>query len=749
MQLDSTPSISPPADESTRETELNGPSDQNEQTNPLVSMSVPQNLFTRSDFISDSGDRNEQIDSSVSRLEHASTRDRAARNGCQNGNSLPKRAHEAWKVTLASGALATTVILVGNIVFLVIICVKYPTRSPSVAVYRGNCATVGRLNTMADVVLNALSTVLLASSNFAMQCLNSPTRSEVDLAHAKKHWIRIGAPSIRNLRFISKRKASLWLLLGASSFPLHMIWNSIILCSDEVRRFLAVTVTGSFSQGGYWSMPPVSRPLRYNESLLFSLYHDMITDLQQQAQHNQLGSIDSPSCLREMTSGVATLHGSNLLLVDASTYSPIDSNTLTNSSVLAVYHLQPEMPAIHTEGLNWFPQYPDFGDPGGAPIISCQGRLISEVCTLDIMPAFLGVVIVCNALKLVSLLLIPYVMGKDPPLCTTGDFIQSFLQRPDIYTQDQCLATKRGFENRVPFRSNNWSYRPFDRDVWKARVAHWIEAVNLWHWVMHTSLLVIFLAIIGVFASGGVPLRYQHNGPTDFVAVFRGQNSIFPALLLGNVPQVVISYFSLAVYNAITTMLAMSEWCEYSVASPTPAKGLRVSYPHPGTVQRKPYFLSIPLKWILPFIAAMTIIHWATSQVLPISHTTHHSIGSDLKIVSPLVQTNVLVAFRWLIISMSIAAGVIVVVFSLAVFMTFPSGMPLAGCCTASIAAACQPTRRQGSDLAAQREFAPALEYQKLKWGVVVDPADAHDGVGHATFTDGPAVPLEKGKVYR
>ncbi|CAG7971945.1 unnamed protein product [Penicillium salamii] len=602
---------------------------------------------------------------------------------------------------------------------------------------------------MAEVILNALSTVLLASSNFAMQCLNSPTRSEVELAHAKQRWLRTGAPSIRNLRFISKRKALLWLLLGASSFPLHMIWNSIILNSDEIKRFLAVTVTESFTKGGYWNIPPVSRPLRYNESLLFPFYHDMIADLQQQAQQNRLGSIDSPSCLREMTSSVATLRGSILLLVDASTYSPVESDSPTNSSILAVYHLQPEMPTIHTEGLDWYPQYPDFGGPGGAPIISCQGRLISEVCTLDVIPAFLGVVIVCNALKLVSLLMIPYVMGNDPPLCTTGDIIQSFLQRPDIYTQDRCLATKRGFENLVPFRSNSWSYRQSDGDIWKPRVSHWIEAVNLRHWLMHTFLLVIFLAIIGVFASGGVPLKYQHNGPTDFVARFRGQNSIFPALLLGNVPQVVISYFSLAVYNAITTMLTMSEWCEYSMASPKPAKGLRVSYPHPGTVQRKPYFLSIPLKWILPFIAAMTVIHWATSSVLPIGHTTLHSIGSELKIVSPSVHTNVLVDFRWLMISMSIAAGVIVVVFSLAVFMTFPSGMPLAGCCTASIAAACQPTRRQGSDLAAQREFAPGLEYQKLKWGVVVDPAETHDGVGHATFTDGPTVPLEKGKIYR
>lgn len=752
-QLDSAPSISPPNDETTREDEFNGIGDQNEQTNPPISMPVSQNSIAGNNFICGRGDQNEQINSSASVVEHASTRrDITAGDGSQNDNSLPKRAQESWKVTLATGALATTVILVSNIIILIIVRVKYPTQSPSVALYRGDCKTAGRINNIADVLLNVLSTILLAFSNFGMQCLNSPTRSEVDLAHAKQHWIRIGAPSIRNLRFIPKRRAALWLLLGASSFPLHMIWNSIALDSGEVRKSIAVLVTENFSKGGYWSMPPVSRsrPLISKESSLFSLYHNMTTDLQRLAQQDQLGSLDSSSCSRDIMSGGTTFHGNILVVVNASTSSPMNSNSSTNSSVLAVYHLRSENLVIHREGTNWFPQYPDYGDPDDAPIVSCQTRLISEACTFDIVPALLGVVIFCNALKLISLLSIPYVMGKDPPLYTTGDVIQSFLQKPDIYTQDQFLATKRGFENRVPFRSSKWSYRPFDRDIWKAHIARWIEAVNLWHWVMHTVLLAIVIAIIGIFASGG-PLRYQWagHGPEDFVEGFQGEYRIFSALLLANVLQVVISYLSLAIYNAITTMVVMSEWCEYSVASPTPAKGLRVSYPIPGTMQRKPHFLYIPLKWILPLMAAMTTLHWSTSQVFPIAHTTHHSIDSDLNIASPIVQTEVMILSRWLVISMSIAAGIIVVVFSLAVFMNFPGGMPLAGCCTASIAAACQPTRRQSSDLAAQREFAPGLEYQKLKWGVVVNPAESHDGVGHATFTDGPAVPLEKGKLYR
>jgi hypothetical protein len=89
--------------------------------------------------------------------------------------------------------------------------------------YRGDCKTTQYYNTGLHVVINILSTSLLAGSNFCMQCLSAPTREEVDEAHSRRIALDIGVPSFKNLAYIRKRKLVLWLLLGLSSVPLHLL----------------------------------------------------------------------------------------------------------------------------------------------------------------------------------------------------------------------------------------------------------------------------------------------------------------------------------------------------------------------------------------------------------------------------------------------------------------------------------------------------------------------------------------------
>jgi hypothetical protein len=73
------------------------------------------------------------------------------------------------------------------------------------------------------LLINALSTILLSASNYTMQCLSAPTRSEVDDAHSTGKWLDIGVPSVRNLGRIARKRVILWWLLGASSLPLHLL----------------------------------------------------------------------------------------------------------------------------------------------------------------------------------------------------------------------------------------------------------------------------------------------------------------------------------------------------------------------------------------------------------------------------------------------------------------------------------------------------------------------------------------------
>jgi len=90
-------------------------------------------------------------------------------------------------------------------------------------VFQGDCAHARRLNILIHLGINLLSTILLASSNYAMQCLSAPTRLELDRAHAKSKWLDIGILSFRNLVRIGRVRVLFWFLLAISSLPLHLL----------------------------------------------------------------------------------------------------------------------------------------------------------------------------------------------------------------------------------------------------------------------------------------------------------------------------------------------------------------------------------------------------------------------------------------------------------------------------------------------------------------------------------------------
>ncbi|TQN67003.1 hypothetical protein CSHISOI_08477, partial [Colletotrichum shisoi] len=113
-------------------------------------------------------------------------------------------------------------------------------------VFEGGCSEIKRLNTAVHVVVNILGTVLLAGSNYCMQCAIAPARSEIDRAHAKRKWLDVGVPSIRNLGWIRWEKKALWLLSSLSSFPLHLLYNSVIFASISVNSYSVFLVKERF-----------------------------------------------------------------------------------------------------------------------------------------------------------------------------------------------------------------------------------------------------------------------------------------------------------------------------------------------------------------------------------------------------------------------------------------------------------------------------------------------------------------------
>ncbi|KXH37721.1 hypothetical protein CNYM01_11325 [Colletotrichum nymphaeae SA-01] len=73
-----------------------------------------------------------------------------------------------------------------------------------------DCSTIRVLNTGIHILINVLGIILLAGSNYCMQCLMAPTRPEIDDAHARQNWLDVGVASIRNFCNITWKKKIVW-----------------------------------------------------------------------------------------------------------------------------------------------------------------------------------------------------------------------------------------------------------------------------------------------------------------------------------------------------------------------------------------------------------------------------------------------------------------------------------------------------------------------------------------------------------
>lgn len=133
-----------------------------------------------------------------------------------------------WRGWQASSKIAlscATLVLVANVAMTVAIVAGGHNMMEGVyMVYWGSCKSTETRDTWVHLALNLVATILLASSNYCMQLLSSPSRSEVDKAHAKRKWLDIGIPSVRNLSSLRKKKVILWWILGISSIPLHLVY---------------------------------------------------------------------------------------------------------------------------------------------------------------------------------------------------------------------------------------------------------------------------------------------------------------------------------------------------------------------------------------------------------------------------------------------------------------------------------------------------------------------------------------------
>lgn len=124
---------------------------------------------------------------------------------------------------LSACSIVAFLVLLVNFATTVYFKTKWKTIGDLGTIFRGECSRSHQLSSRLHVIINVLSTTLLAASNLCMQLLAAPTRKEIDEAHGNFVWLDIGVPSFRNLKHISRRRSMSILLLATSSIPLHFL----------------------------------------------------------------------------------------------------------------------------------------------------------------------------------------------------------------------------------------------------------------------------------------------------------------------------------------------------------------------------------------------------------------------------------------------------------------------------------------------------------------------------------------------
>lgn len=127
------------------------------------------------------------------------------------------------KRTLSAFVVVAGAVLIVNITWLLHAHAKYGIVDGYGTIREGACDSVKQVNTWLHLLINVLSTLLLAGSNAFMAAYSSPTRQEINSAHFRRRWIHVGSMSFRNMRHISKRKSLVVIVLALSSLPFHLL----------------------------------------------------------------------------------------------------------------------------------------------------------------------------------------------------------------------------------------------------------------------------------------------------------------------------------------------------------------------------------------------------------------------------------------------------------------------------------------------------------------------------------------------
>ncbi|KAL8365470.1 hypothetical protein RB595_004333 [Gaeumannomyces hyphopodioides] len=600
-------------------------------------------------------------------------------------------------------------------------------------IVQGSCKNIKMANTGIHVLINVLSTILLAGSNYCMQVLSAPTRAQVDRAHARGRWVDVGVPSLRNLFVaVGWRNRILWALMATSSIPLHLLHNSAVFSTisaswytvNPTPRYIVSAWEGSKRK------PDVS---------------DYLNDLLSKYHQGGLTRLSGKECVKAYGPAWQS-EWSDLLLIYGGSGPGADTSYEDSISAEAWANMTwSQFEAFDSGWICWWPNHvgTTVGQGGQCeeqirkwgngelgndlPLrwhwIECHAVPGKSRCQLVLSPRIGWVVVVMNVVKAAVMGFIastnasappscssiddqhlseddgvPLVQRREPssehtPILTIGDAVASFLRTPDERTWGMPLFSWRDgihFSWWTDLRQKHRfaCYRQAgipERKVAVAEPWRWACSIGFSVALLLTAVGLMIKGMLGDLGSVISPQGFfgELGKPSSRTIISTGLEGVNTNVLLANLPQALLSFTYMSYNSLLTRVCVAMEWDRFAQTT----KGLRVST-HRAGAQRAAYFLQLPFRYAVPLTVATGVLHWLISQTIFlvfIEFVTNHDATPKKTQIScawspfgvvliTLVGTIMLMALVWV------------------ASRRLRSPMPIAGSCSVAISAACHPS---------------------------------------------------------
>ncbi|KAI1733597.1 hypothetical protein F4680DRAFT_463028 [Xylaria scruposa] len=618
--------------------------------------------------------------------------------------------------------------------------------------YAGSCSgrNVTTINIALHLLINVVSTLVvsvslahwLASSNFFMQVLNSPSREEIDRAHAAGSWLDVGVSSIRNTFRLSKFKSLCWTVLVLSSIPIHLLFNSAVFRTDYRGADFHLTIaTENFTKGATYFPPgasllfPSLSPV--NENPYASQYYDansvaevygdyglqvLLSDYDDESSPvlrnisttakdaEQWTKIDADACKKEYASCQGLSEYGNVVLVVNKPDGWVRGDMWklkSNESRFWDRYVPPDQPnhlffdaqcSVHSRSnsnrasdcsnacigalaSDFRPSALDLS------IDYCLVQPIEPTCRVGVAPALLLTVTLFVIIKTCAAIIVTASMdhARQEPLVTPGDAVASFITQPDVITAGYCTMSHD--QIREAFRS---SPQPGARPWCGARKV-WASVIPKYQWV--TSYLFITIGIgicIGLLSMAVSTANFITTGgffPSNNSPTIPLDLTLVNSVLLANTPQLLLTFCYFTYNNIFTHLQSAQEWAQFGYGF----FPLRVT--DPKGHQLSTYRLQLPYRYSLSLMVASIFLHWVLANTIYVLISVGGYYSSD-----PYLSDSSLPADAVTIVGYSPTALLTLTIVSIilalippiwSLLTRLPSNIVIPGCNSLALSAAC------------------------------------------------------------